>query len=441
MMSDVQKTESTHQSEIQWTAAKTPWPLSRYLLFLGAFMTIPLTFLPWITARISFYYPGFFGATTTLASYNPIQIYGKLLGIPPYPSMIYLVLIVGSCLPGPFFIVWLRGTIMFPKQCFGVVLYSIWVVLLTVINNYMIFGMLYEPFFFQRALWIVHVWFWQADIGLYVWVLTQLLLWITLVLLWREMPYTPKQYVYSIFHHSYTIRDVGMVLMTFGGIFWFIGYYGMYWYLPDGCFSTPLFGFALCINRLDTMIGFVSVIHRFVVPSFLFSQMIYWGLGIAVVLGGMILFAFSWIRQSVTFPLIWTIVWMGGILLLTGMSSIGIFHLVAIYPDERMTMGFPLTVLGILMMTSGLVIRWRFPISYIATIAPATSSIPMVRKQLPADIDSSTFDDSIFTDEELHQYGLPRRGQLPLSKWKMMVEAAKHHAVDPQYDDKGDIFF
>lgn len=336
-------------------------PRSRYLLFLGALLNTPLAFVPWITAKISFLYPGRFGATSVLRSYNPIQIYDRLLGVPAYLTAVDLIMVGGCCIPGLLFSVWLRERIQSPMQQLGAALYSIWLLLLTGAANYAVFGMLYDSLIFQRMLWIQQVWSWQADSGLFVWVLTQFLLWIGLVALWREMPHSPKQHVASMFRRPYTLRDGGMALVALGGVCWFTGYYGLYWYLPDSCHAAPLFGFAPCTNRLDTAIGFVSTFNRFVAPSLLVSRAIYWGLGGAVVLGGIGLFVYHSVRQSTAIPLPWALMCIAGIILLTGTSFVGIVHLAAIYPDERMTFGLPLTSLGGVLLISGLVIRWRSP--------------------------------------------------------------------------------
>lgn len=70
------------------------------------------------------------------------------------------------------------------------------------------------------------------------------------------------------------------------------------------------------------------------------------------------------------------------------------------------------------------------------TGASAVTGTSAACAQVPANVDSAHFDDSVLSDAQLHAYGLQRRGSLPQAKWAMLVENAKHHVCGNHYDDR-----
>lgn len=347
-----------------------PHPPQRFVriaLVAGALVLVPAVAVPWITAKIMLTFAGNFGASTVVATFTPWQVY-RLLGLPPYLTAVWLVLVGGTCLPGLLFSVWLRGPIRTSMQQAGVWCYSIWLLLVTTAHTYAVAGLLADRLILQRMLHIERVWYWHVEPGLMLWLLAQILLWSALVQLWREMPYSPLAGIRRRVERRVTPRAGSLMLSALGGICWCIGFFGLYWYLPDGClaplpFGTPPYGIGACVNRIDTRAAIVSLVagRGGLAPAV--GATLYWVLGTAVVLGGVLLFAYLWRRPSPATPLHWVLVWMcawsGSLLLLTGAGTIGAMHLAALYRDEQITGGCALSLLGDALVLVGLAVCWR----------------------------------------------------------------------------------
>lgn len=351
-------------------------PRSRWLLFAGSLLAVSLVFWPWFTvtwtciSSISFGcpLPSFqFGINPLGATLNGILAeHASLVRFVPFR----IVLLLGACAPGLLCSMWVRGRLPTRSQWFGAIVFSFWLVLLAGWCLYAIFWVLSSDYARAHFPSTPHNSItWQPAIGLLFLVMTLALLWIGLLLLWRELLHSQVVSQARSLQRQTPLAYLGAAMTTGGSIAWFIGFYGIYWLLPVGCPPTPIFASAPCNNRFSSNIGYAWLFQSGQ-SNFTFTQDLlnysYWLLGAVIVAGGVVLLVAFWLRQTENAQRPWILGWGACLALLTVASWWGTRYLFPIYPDEQWTNGPLIAFTGLLLIAAGVVLRWRAVVAQFA---------------------------------------------------------------------------
>lgn len=372
-MADTVQRDRSRNSVQQTVRSLRRMPVSRWLLFAGSLGALLIPFLPWFTAQQCPPYE-FCGPTGPYLTYtyNPLEFYLRIITVRLHVQSFEPALLSASVVPGMLCSVWVHGRIQTWGQRIGIVAFTIWFLALIGLNSYATYW--FFTAYFNRYPIAVSL---APTIGAYLLVLACLLLWFGLLLLWRELLRSHRTPLHSDIQQQTPWAYTGAVLTTAGLLVWFIGYYGIYWLLPPGCFAR-LFGEAPCNNRFSAQIGFNSLF-----PHYTFqyaATFVYWTLAALVVFGGLALLVVLWLRPTTSVDLPWITTWGACLAMLTGGSFIGMLRLPANYAGDHWTNGPLVTLAGLALLAAGALLRWRSE----ATILHRTGqSLPTGREGPP----------------------------------------------------------
>jgi hypothetical protein len=333
-------------------------PSSRWMLFIGSFLIVPLAFIPWLRGIVQCQTISFGSSCQYIASVNPLSTYLDFLISSNAESArlvsFHAVILTGCVAPGILCSIWVHGRIQTWGQRIGVLSLSIWLVFITLASinttNWIYKNGGHDYIFITQVVPVT---------GFYLQVFALGILWMGTILVWFELLSN------KVIASGLTVQllspfeYLGAALVSIGGICWFTGYYGIYWLLPSDCPPTPLFGSAQCVNRLSGQRGYELIVQNFPLPyQGILIDLSYWMLGAIVVFAGITLLIALWVRRSFTMD----IPWIGGwIVCLGGMTAIsywGMRQLAVLFPEDQWTNGLSTTIFGMVCIAIGLFIRW-----------------------------------------------------------------------------------
>lgn len=332
-------------------------PPSRWLLFAGSLGALLLAFVPWLSGSGCVIHHSNGCALYSNFTVRPFATFIELQ-MRLHPTFMYFIaftpyLVLACMAPGVLCSIWVHGPIRSTGQRVGVVVFSVWFLLLTVASIAIPEWAIERSITLGREADVT----WGPDIGIFLVAPVLIALWIGLLLTWRDLLQRRGERDASAIQRLHTWEYVGAGLVTGGLVLWFVAYYGLYWLLPPDCPATPLFGEAACNERFGSGEGFDRL---FLSPGgHDVSWIVYGTLSAVIVFGGLALLVALWLRRTSSKDLIGIGIWMMCLLLLTGLSIYGTTRIVPYSGDDVWTSGVWLTLFGIALIAGGLVMRWR----------------------------------------------------------------------------------
>ena len=349
----------------------SPVSLARWLLIGGTLLVVVLAFIPWMTLHSSFSDISFAlnPPTHQLAlPWSPTEfVFGHVITNPFFIRHLRFLISLEPALyaalfvPGLIGCLWVRGHITTVGQRLGVGMLTCWGLVVTgnalyglTIGMHMTASEIQSLSFGMMNQTVT----WTPVFGIFLALPAFLLFWSGMVLLWRDTLRTPLVVSKDtpIVEQQTWRGYLSAAFITLGAIGWFVGYFGIYWLLSLYCPPTRLFGSAPCNNRFSAQRGFEQLLNG--TASGINSESVYWMVSACCVAAGVVVLVAVWLRGQRTQEIVLLGLWSISVLVVTGVSTLGVHQLDTLYQDEQWTNGLLVTVFGLIALGIGVILRW-----------------------------------------------------------------------------------